>query len=43
MIAESAVRALQNPGCQPLKLPYDQYEIWQDIIFNFDPGEALGQ
>jgi len=43
VIAESAVRALQNPGCQPLKLPYDQYEIWKDIIFNFDPGEALGQ
>ena len=43
VIAESAVRALQKPGCQPLKLPYDQYEIWKDIIFNFDPGEALGQ
>jgi len=43
VIAESAVRALQNPGCQPLKLPYDQYENWKDIIFNFDPGEALGQ
>ena len=43
VIAESAVRALQNPGCQPLKLPYDQYEIWKDIFFNFDPGEALGQ
>ena len=43
VIAESAVRALQNPGCRPLKLPYDQYEIWKDIFFNFDPGEALGQ
>ena len=43
VIAESAVRALQKPGCQPLKLPYDQYENWKDIIFNFDPGEALGQ
>ena len=42
-IAESAVRALQNPGCQPLELPYDQYELWKDIVFNFDPGEALGQ
>jgi hypothetical protein len=43
VIAESAVRALQNPGCQPLKLPYDQYERWKDITFTFDPGEALGQ
>lgn len=42
-IAESAVRALRHPQCQPLKLPYDQYEIWKDIVFNFDPGEALGQ
>jgi len=43
VVAESAVRALQNPRCQPLKLPYDQYENWKDIIFNFDLGEALGQ
>ena len=43
VIAESAVRALLNPRCRPLKLPYDQYEIWKDITFNFDPGEALGQ
>ncbi len=42
VIAESAVRALLNPRCRPLKLPYDQYEIWKDITFNFDPGEALG-
>ena len=41
-MAESAVRALQNPRCSPLKLPYDQYDIWQNITFNFDPGEALG-
>ncbi len=43
VIAESAVRALLNPRCRPLKLPYDQYEIWKDITFNFDPGEALEQ
>ena len=44
VIAESAVRALLNPRCRPLKLPYDQYGIWkEDITFNFDPGEALGQ
>lgn len=43
VIAESAVRALLNPRCRPLRLPYDEYEIWKDITFNFDPGEALGQ
>ena len=42
VIAESAVRALLNPRCR-LRLPYDQYEIWKDIVFNFDPGEILGQ
>jgi colicin import membrane protein len=40
-VAESAVRALHK--CSPLKLPYDQYNLWQNITFNFDPSEALGQ
>jgi len=40
-VAESAVRALYNPQCRPLRLPLDQYDIWKDITFNFDPGEAL--
>lgn len=42
-VAESALRALRNPGCMPLKLPYDQYDLWKEIIFTFDPKEALGQ
>jgi hypothetical protein len=41
-VAESARRALQNPQCQPLNLPRQQYEIWKSITFNFDPSEALG-
>jgi hypothetical protein len=41
-VAESAVRALLNPRCSPLKLPYDQYDMWQNITFNFDPSDALG-
>jgi hypothetical protein len=40
--AERAVRALLNPRCSPLQLPYGQYEIWKDITFNFDPSEQLG-
>jgi hypothetical protein len=42
-VAESALRALRNPSCSPLKLPLDQYDLWQDITFVFEPGEALGQ
>ena len=42
VVAESAVRAVLNPRCSPLRLPYGQYEIWKDITFNFDPSEALG-
>jgi hypothetical protein len=42
-VAESALRALRNPGCSPLKLPQDQYDLWQDLTFVFEPGEALGQ
>ena len=41
VVAESALRALRI--CAPLKLPYDQYDLWKDIIFTFDPKEALGQ
>ena len=42
-VAESALRALRNPRCSPLKLPYAQYDIWKDITLNFDPRKALGQ
>lgn len=42
-VAESALRALRDPRCTPLKLPYDQYDMWKDITFVFDPREALGQ
>lgn len=40
VLAESALRALRNPQCSPLKLPHDKYDIWQEISFNFDPREA---
>jgi hypothetical protein len=42
-VAESALRALRNPQCMPLKLPYEQYDLWKEITFVFDPKEALGQ
>ena len=39
--AESAVRALQNPRCRPLRLPLESYQAWRAISFNFDTRELL--
>jgi hypothetical protein len=39
--AESALRALRNPRCAPLKLPPEKYEQWKVTIINFDPREML--
>jgi hypothetical protein len=39
--ADSAVRALRNPMCQPLKLPPEKYNEWKVIIINFDPSQML--
>lgn len=35
--ADNAVRAVRNPACSPLNLPPNKYDLWKDIIFNFDP------
>lgn len=40
-VAESAIRALRNPRCSPLRLPLKSYETWREISFNFDPRELL--
>lgn len=40
--AESALRAVLNPRCSPLQLPPDKYNVWQSIIFTFNPQEMLG-
>jgi hypothetical protein len=37
--AESAARAVRQ--CAPYDLPPDQYELWRDLTFNFDPKEML--
>lgn len=39
--AESAIRALQNPRCSPLRLPLATYDTWREISFNFDTTELL--
>ena len=37
--AESAMRALRNPRCQPLKLPLQKYDQWQTFTITFDPKD----
>jgi hypothetical protein len=40
--ADSARRALLNPRCQPLKLPPDKYDQWQNFTITFDPKDVSG-
>jgi hypothetical protein len=37
--ADSARRALFNPSCQPLKLPPQKYDQWQNFTITFDPKD----
>ncbi|MFK7840052.1 MAG: energy transducer TonB [Bdellovibrionales bacterium] len=39
--ADSALRALKNPRCSPLRLPSEKYEQWKSIVINFDPKDML--
>ena len=39
--ADSAMRAVRSPLCNPLDLPPDKYDLWKDIVVNFDPSEML--
>ncbi|MEQ8193755.1 MAG: hypothetical protein RIB59_04635 [Rhodospirillales bacterium] len=40
--AESALRAVLNPQCQPFKLPPEKYSIWQTMTLTFNPKEMFG-
>ena len=39
--ADSALRAVRNPRCNPLDLPPNKYETWREITVTFDPREML--
>ena len=39
--AESALRAVRNPRCNPLKLPAGKYDHWKVMTLNFDPQEMF--
>lgn len=41
-MADSALRAVLNPKCQPFKLPPGKYERWKNMKLNFDPKEMFG-
>lgn len=42
--AESALRAVSRESrCTPLKLPRDDFEVWRDLVINFDPREVIGR
>ena len=40
--AESAIRALRNPRCSPLRLPLDKYDLWKTFTIGFNPRDMLG-
>jgi len=40
--AESALRAVYNPNCNPLPVPLDAYDKWRNITLRFNPREMLG-
>ena len=40
--AEAAMRAILNDFCSPLDLPAEQWDIWQDIQFTFNPADMAG-
>jgi hypothetical protein len=37
-ISDNAIKATQ--ACEPFKLPSEKYEMWKDIVLNFDPREV---
>lgn len=40
--AESALRAVLNPDCSPLRLPPQKYNQWKVFTLSFNPREAFG-
>ena len=39
--ADSAMRAIRNPQCSPLRLPPEKYQQWKTIEVRFDPRDML--
>lgn len=41
--AEAAIRAVQNPRCQPLPIPPRKYEQLKSFVYHFDPSKMVGR
>ena len=42
--AEAALRAVSRESkCTPLRLPREDYDLWRELVLNFNPAEALGK
>ncbi|MDP6390203.1 MAG: cell envelope integrity protein TolA [Alphaproteobacteria bacterium] len=41
--AESALRAVLNPRCSPLKLPPEKYSEWKSMTLGFNPRDLVGR
>jgi outer membrane biosynthesis protein TonB len=39
--ADSALRAIKNPQCSPLKLPPNKYDQWKTMSLSFNPKDVL--
>ena len=39
--AESALRAVLNPRCSPLRLPPKKYEEWKNMVLSFNPRDLF--
>ncbi|MAI29782.1 MAG: hypothetical protein CMP38_06210 [Rickettsiales bacterium] len=39
--SESAMRAVNHPECKKLQVPKKKYEMWKEIILDFDPSQSL--
>jgi hypothetical protein len=37
-LSDKAIKAVR--ACEPFKLPREKYELWKDMVLNFDPREA---
>jgi colicin import membrane protein len=38
-VSDSAIRAVE--ACEPFNLPPAKYEIWKDIVLNFNPRDMF--
>lgn len=39
--AESALRAVLDPRCQPFPLPKEKYQLWKEIMLTFNPADMF--